>query len=168
MWPQIDKLSELIEHNKNSRWFDNKHTSAKEDFNIISSSAFNEIVDIIYNNNNEISTEWEWGNYQGVDIEHLAKIPGLGNMNLYTSGGSWTVNATTKQFGPSWRFIIIMDDPKIIKGIYPGGQSGFPGSKYYDNMVNDWVSGKLYDLEFSSNKDNIKGYKVKLIKNDDN
>ena len=31
-------------------------------------------------------------------------------------------------------------------GIYPGGQSGNPGSKFYDNMIDDWVAGKYYRL----------------------
>ena len=56
-----------------------------------------------------------------------------------------------------------MSNPQIIKGIYPGGQSGFPGSKYYDNMIEDWVNGKLYDLEFSSEKESISGHEINLI-----
>ena len=32
-----------------------------------------------------------------------------------------------------------------------------------DNMIQDWVKGKLYDLEFSSDKNNIKGHKINLI-----
>jgi penicillin amidase len=31
-------------------------------------------------------------------------------------------------------------------GIYPGGQSGNPGSRYYDNMVNDWAKGVYQPL----------------------
>jgi penicillin amidase len=31
-------------------------------------------------------------------------------------------------------------------GVYPGGQSGNPGSKFYDNFVNDWANGKYYTL----------------------
>ena len=31
-------------------------------------------------------------------------------------------------------------------GVYPGGQSGNPGSKYYDNFVDTWVQGKYYLL----------------------
>ena len=31
-------------------------------------------------------------------------------------------------------------------GVYPGGQSGNPGSKYYDNFVDQWVAGKYYTL----------------------
>jgi penicillin amidase len=31
-------------------------------------------------------------------------------------------------------------------GIYPAGQSGNPGSKFYDNFIDDWVAGKYYRL----------------------
>ena len=31
-------------------------------------------------------------------------------------------------------------------GIYPAGQSGNPGSRFYDNFVDDWVAGKYYRL----------------------
>ena len=56
-----------------------------------------------------------------------------------------------------------MTNPYKIKGIYPGGQSGYPGSIYYDNFIDDWVNGKLYDLEFSNEKNNINGYKINLL-----
>ena len=57
-----------------------------------------------------------------------------------------------------------MNNPKIIKGVYPGGQSGYPGSPYYDNMINDWVNGKMYDLQFSNNKNLINGHQIQAIK----
>jgi len=164
-WPQVDKLSELIRNNPLSSWFDNQKTIHIEKFSDIAQQSFKEISNSLLtklkniNNNN-----FKWGNYQGTDVLHLAKIPGLGNTNLFTSGGLWTVNATTKHFGPSWRSIIVMSNPQIIQGIYPGGQSGFPGSKYYDNMINDWVEGNLYNLQFSNNNSNIEGYKIKFIK----
>ncbi len=28
--------------------------------------------------------------------------------------------------------------------VYPGGQSGNPGSKFYDNMIDDWTKGNYY------------------------
>ena len=31
-------------------------------------------------------------------------------------------------------------------GVYPGGQSGNPGSKYYDNFIDEWVGGNYYTL----------------------
>jgi penicillin amidase len=33
-------------------------------------------------------------------------------------------------------------------GVYPGGQSGNPGSRYYDMFINTWVNGKYYPLLF--------------------
>jgi penicillin amidase len=33
-------------------------------------------------------------------------------------------------------------------GVYPGGQSGNPGSKFYDNFVDTWVNGQYYTLWF--------------------
>ena len=161
-WPSIDKLSELIEKNPNSLWFDNKETLIVENFSDISYKSFRQIVNDLFTQFDDLDSSLEWGNYQGSDILHLAKIPGLGKLNLYTSGGIYTVNAKSKHFGPSWRSIITMDQPKILKGIYPGGQSGYPGSKYYDNMIQDWVNGQLYDLQFSNIKDEISGYKIMI------
>jgi penicillin amidase len=31
-------------------------------------------------------------------------------------------------------------------GVYPGGQSGNPGSMYYDTFVDQWASGQYYPL----------------------
>ena len=36
-------------------------------------------------------------------------------------------------------------------GVYPGGQSGNPGSKYYASFLDDWASGKYYRLNFMPN-----------------
>ncbi len=46
-------------------------------------------------------------------------------------------------------------------GVYPGGQSGNPGSKYYDNFIDQWVAGKYYKLwlmtQKEENDERIKG-----------
>ena len=164
MWPPIDKLCELIEKNQSSEWFDNANTKTVETFNDISSKGFKYSIDLLIQNFDKLNKNWEWGNYQGTNINHLAKIPGLGNLNLYTSGGMWTVNATTKQTGPSWRSIIEIGDTIKALGIYPGGQSGFPGSKYYDNMIENWINGNLFELQFSNDIKNIAGHKTLFTK----
>jgi penicillin amidase len=33
-------------------------------------------------------------------------------------------------------------------GVYPGGQSGNPGSPFYDNMLSHWMEGAYYELNF--------------------
>jgi penicillin amidase len=37
------------------------------------------------------------------------------------------------------------DEPKAL-GVYPGGQSGNPGSRYYDTMIDAWAKGEYFDL----------------------
>jgi len=37
-------------------------------------------------------------------------------------------------------------------GAYPGGQSGNPGSKSYDEFVETWRNGELYELLFLREK----------------
>ena len=113
----------------------------------------------------ELNESWEWQNYRGTDIQHLARIPGFGRLNLKTSGGDFIPNATKKTHGPSWRYIVELGDKPRVYGIYPGGQSGYPGSKHYDEFVDDWVNGKLFPLQFPKNINDIKGETVIFVPN---
>jgi penicillin amidase len=38
-------------------------------------------------------------------------------------------------------------------GVYPGGQSGNPGSRFYDSFIDTWAAGKYYDLWIMKNND---------------
>jgi len=90
-----------------------------------------------------------WGRFRGTDIRHMTRaLPAFSRMHLNTGGGQHIVNATKQTHGPSWRMVVQMSNPVEAYGIYPGGQSGNPGSKYYDNAVNDWVDGRYYSLRF--------------------
>lgn len=95
----------------------------------------------------------QWGSYRGTDIMHLARIPAFSRMHLFTGGNRYTVNAIKKDHGPSWRMIVQMSNPVEAYGIYPGGQSGNPGSRYYDDFISDWVHGKYYRLHFFTRAD---------------
>ena len=157
-WPNYRVLAELLVNDFESKWFDNITTSEVETLEqIILKSFFSSYEDLekllgAYGDN------WEWKNSRGTDINHLAKIPGLGNLNLPT-GGDWNIpNATAKTHGPSWRYIVELGDTINAYGIYPGGQNGFPGSKFYNNFINDWVEGKLYKLNYISDITDIEGH----------
>ena len=49
------------------------------------------------------------------------------------------------------RMIVEITSPPTALGIYPGGQSGNPGSKYYDNFIDDWAKGEYHSLNFLQN-----------------
>ena len=107
--------------------------------------------------------------YRGTDIHHIISsksFDAFSRMDIPTSGSKWAPNAMKKKFGPSWRYIVEMkkDDIQAI-GIYPGGQSGNPGSLNYDNLINQWKDGEYLNLNFTyyKDKDNLKGRRVTFI-----
>ncbi len=87
-----------------------------------------------------------WDKFKATRINHLAKLAPLSRLNLPIGGGVRNINATKKDHGPSWRMVISLTAKTEAYGVYPGGQSGNPGSKYYDSFVDDWAAGKYYSL----------------------
>jgi penicillin G amidase len=94
----------------------------------------------------ELENKLEWHKYKATHIDHLAKQPALSRSNLTIGGGRHIINATRENHGPSWRMVVELTAKTNAYGIYPGGQSGNPGSKYYDNFVDQWAAGKYYSL----------------------
>ncbi len=104
------------------------------------------------------------GKYRGTDIRHLTRsIPAFSRMHLNTGGGTHIINATKKVNGPSWRMVVELGKETKAFGIYPGGQSGNPGSAFYDNMVDDWVDGKYYSLHIYEKGKEVKGLMGKIF-----
>jgi penicillin amidase len=90
----------------------------------------------------------EWSKFKDTKVVHLLKIDALSSLHLPIGGGRHIINATTENHGPSWRMIVHLTDDIEAYGVYPGGQNGNPGSKYYDSFVNSWATGKYYRILF--------------------
>lgn len=88
----------------------------------------------------------EWGKYKGTRVTHLMRQPALSSTQLPIGGGENIINAAKETHGPSWRMIVSLTQQTEAYGIYPGGQSGNPGSRFYDNFIQDWAVGKYYTL----------------------
>lgn len=93
--------------------------------------------------------DYNWNAYKQTYVGHLLQgLPAFSRFNVPIGGGRNIVNATSKNHGPSWRMIVEMSSPPKALGIYPGGQSGNPGSKFYDNFIDDWAAGNYHELNF--------------------
>jgi len=57
--------------------------------------------------------------------------------------------------------IVHLTDKVEAFGIYPGGQSGNPGSKFYDTFIQDWANGNYYSLLFLKQKEAALHPKIK-------
>ena len=88
----------------------------------------------------------EWGKFKDTKILNLARIAAFSRLHLPVGGGSNCINATKEQHGPSWRMIVSLSPETQAYGVYPGGQNGNPGSRFYDNFIDTWVPGKYYLL----------------------
>lgn len=96
----------------------------------------------------------KWLDYKATYAGHLLQgLPAFSRFNIPIGGNGGIVNATGRNHGPSWRMIVEMSNPPKALGIYPGGQSGNPGSKFYDNMIDRWAAGEYIDLDFMDSPD---------------
>jgi penicillin G amidase len=94
-----------------------------------------------------------WADAQATRIQHMARVDALGVSPPQSGGMQHVLNAVTPTHGPSWRMAVQLGDTVKAWANYPGGQSGNPGSKFYDNQVSDWANGMYYELLFLSEKD---------------
>lgn len=93
-----------------------------------------------------------WYLVKNTSLTHLAKIPAFSYEQLPTGGWGNTINAMKQHNGPSWRMIVEMGKDSIhALGIYPGGQSGNPGSRYYASSIDQWTKGQYNTLLFLPN-----------------
>lgn len=90
----------------------------------------------------------DWGEVRPVRIPHLLRLPSFGTPDLMTDGCAECLDAQRGTHGPSWRMVVQTGRRPEAWGIYPGGQSGNPGSPRYDAFVKDWAEGRAYRLLF--------------------
>ncbi|MEM9888255.1 MAG: penicillin acylase family protein [Bacteroidota bacterium] len=141
------KTLEMMEQHALNVFWDQPETPVRETPNMILTSAFEQTYDSLQVRLADKNYTWE--EYRGSYIAHLSRsIAPFGRYDLPVDGFKQAPNAVSKVAGPSWRMVVEMGDEIEAYGIYPGGQSGHPGSPYYENMVDKWVEGEYYKLFF--------------------
>jgi penicillin amidase len=146
----------LMKENSELPFFDNTSTQKKEQVKDLVMMAFREMMTKVAGLGAE-NGQIDWAGYKATYIGHQLRIKALGSHNVRAGGqGGDVVNATGSSHGPSQRIIIELD-PEGVKalGHYPGGQSGNPGSKYYDNMVDAWANGEYFELLLLKSADDM-------------
>ncbi|WP_304517758.1 penicillin acylase family protein [Cecembia rubra] len=109
---------------------------------------------------------YDWAAFKGTRIMHLVpNFMSFSRKNIYTGGYGGILNATGERHGASWRFVVEMGNEINAFGIYPGGQSGNPGSKFYDNFIKIWANGEYVNFNLRKNTDNQKVLFVTTFKN---
>jgi penicillin amidase len=87
-----------------------------------------------------------WAVHKNTTVYHILKdaVMPFARKGLQIGGGRHIINATQHSHGPSWRMVVHLTNETEAYVVYPGGQSGNPGSKYYDQFIDTWAAGQYY------------------------
>ncbi len=151
LYPETWRTIALMGNDPENVFFDIKATSEKETLKDLINLSFT-IMQAEVKAWQKQGNPLEYHTYKQMEIIHLGRIPAFGSGQLPVGGDGSALNAIKKTFGPSWRMVVELGDEIEAYGVYPGGQSGNPGSPFYDNMVDHWVNGKYYKLLFMKNE----------------
>jgi penicillin amidase len=143
--PTEQTLIESINKDSAFKYIDNVTTSQKETLYDVVTQALQKATSKL--KKEETAGTLEWAKHKNPTIYHLLKTAVMPFARKIPVGGwSNVINAVTDTHGPSWRMIVQLSNPTEAYGVYPGGQDGNPGSKFYDSFVDTWANGKYYFL----------------------
>ncbi len=147
-WRTVNMLRE----EPTNKYFDVVATTDKiETAKDVVTAAFHAMMADMAKKTAEIATAYpksptvNWSKVKDTEIPHIANIPGFGRSHIDVGGQAKSVNAIKKNHGPSWRMIVELDTVPHAWVVYPGGQSGNPGSKNFDAFVDTWAKGQYYE-----------------------
>jgi penicillin amidase len=147
--PTTFNTIKLLQGKPNLSFFDIQSTPEKEDARSVIQKGFSIAVSSIAGWKEEhANVKAGWADYKDGYIGHLMRLEPLG-IHVKTGGNHDIINANSRTKGPSWRMIVSLEKTGVkMWGVYPGGQSGNPGSTHYTDMVDHWANGEYYPLLF--------------------
>ncbi len=157
-FPNRDRTLRLLTAQADTAcWFDDISTPRhRETRPELVRRSFRLAVDSLTRHLGPDPAKWQWWRQKSTDIKHVALLKGFGFEDVLCGGGASIVNATTERTGPSWRMVVALDPQRPQGwGVYPGGQSGNPGSPYYADQLEFWRTGQLYPLLYLLSPDEV-------------
>lgn len=146
-WPSKDRTRRMILEEPEAEWFEDISTPGHENLSILAVRTFRDACASLRKRRGGPP---DWAAYRPVDVRHLARIDAFGVKGLATGGCADCVNSLKSTHGPSWRMVVDLSPQPRGYGIYPGGQSGNPGSPHYAEFIGDWAAGRHYELSYLS------------------
>lgn len=153
MYPETDITIRTVVNHVNRKWIDDINTPEIETLNGVVNQTFISSLDSLTRELGIDRAKWYWAKAKGTHINHLLRIPAFSKTFVNTGGDRGIVNATAGDHGPSWRMIVELGKEPHGYGIYPGGQSGNPGSPFYENLIEGWSRGEQNELVFLHSAD---------------
>lgn len=160
--PLTERTMQLITTDSMLSFYDDKRTAQVERLGDMVIRSYHEAMDSIGRLIKEQGSA-AWYKAKNTSVTHLGKLSPFSYNELKTGGWGNTVNAMKGDHGPSWRMVVQMGKNVEAYGVYPGGQSGNSGSKYYNTFLKYWEEGKYYPLLFLPNAEKQNNSSIKYI-----
>ena len=146
--PSESRLLQLLVDSTSSWWDDRRTTAVREDRDALLSRALVAAYDtLVVEFGDPVKSPWTWGRVAPAKPRHLLRLDGFSAPETPIDGGRGTLNPSVgsrlANFGASWRMVVELDRVPRIRGVYPGGQSGNPGSPRYLDRLAMWGNGTL-------------------------
>jgi len=147
--PTTYQTIKLLKEQPDFKFFDVRETSETENARDVIRASFKYAVQKIEEWKKVHGDTVAWGVYKDGYIGHILPPMKALSVPVIAGGNKDIVNAHSRTHGPSWRMIVSLEKSGVKAwGVYPGGQSGNPGSRYYSNMIPVWSHGQYYQLQF--------------------
>jgi penicillin amidase len=157
--PSATMLTELLSDPKSPWWDDRSTRNVVEDRDMILRASLLAGYQRTVKQYGEPGDAWRWGYVRYANIHHLLRIPALSRLNIPMQSGPGTLNPSGGDgtAGSSWRMVVELGPEVRAWGTYPGGQSGNPASKRYDDRLAKWQAGQLDTLRFPHRAADLSG-----------
>ncbi|HVN55482.1 MAG TPA: penicillin acylase family protein [Anaerolineaceae bacterium] len=146
-------------HQPDSPWFDLGGGERREDVLLL---ALRRSLEFLQAELGPDSNAWAWGRLHELTFGHILgrrpPVDALFNRGPYPIGGDgttiWSTFSGTHDIsndspsGPPFRFIADLNDLDHCLAMLAPGQSGAPGSRHYDDQIEDWFEGRYHVMLF--------------------
>jgi penicillin amidase len=134
-----------------SPWWDDRRTAEVEDRDALLARALEAgLVRTLARYGEPGDPRWIWSGIRRMNIHHLLRLGPLSRTDIPVPSGTGTLSPSAGggTHGASWRMVVEMGPEVRAWTTFPGGQSGNPLSRWYDDRLDAWTKGDLAVAHF--------------------
>jgi penicillin amidase len=147
-----------------AQWWDDTGTAEVETRDQIILRALSDAVEWLEEQLGADMNDWQWGELHTATFvsdplgqSGIGVIESLVNRGPFPSNGGRTLvnntawgwdNPAAITSHPSMRMIVDLSDFDASRAVLPTGQSGHPGHRHYDDMIDLWLAGDFHPWPF--------------------
>lgn len=104
-----------------------------------------------------------WNLYNDTHFAHVARLPGFGSQRLPMDGSGTSIRGNHGVHGPTFKAVYALGpEPRVWMQV-PGGNDGNPFSPRFERFVDDWVAGKMREVEIYKDVEDARARGARIV-----